>query len=80
MAKQIELRTHNGMLHAGQSLMIYRYPEGDVDTLKRSSPMNKIIGALYDMHQISDDWEDGTEFILSGKVVARVSGVHMEGV
>lgn len=42
-------------------LLIYRYPEGDIDTIMKDQDM--MHGALYDLYQVHDDLKDGDTFV-----------------
>lgn len=58
------------------SILIYRYDSGDVDTNLKGD-MKKIIGALYDELQTNDNLKDGDTFTYRGKVIARADGIHV---
>lgn len=72
---QVELIERDGMLCAGARILLV--VGDDVKTFRATSPVPEIIEALYDAHQVQDNWSDGTEFLLDGKVIARVEGIHV---
>lgn len=41
------------------TMLIYRYPEGDADP---PSTAERMLGALYDLYQVRDDLEEGDRF------------------
>jgi len=66
----------NGKHASDDTLLIYHYEAGDVDTLMKNADM--MFGALYDLFQTDDSLKDGdvfeTEF---GDFVC--SGIHVVG-
>ena len=58
-------------------LLIVRYPEGDCDIIRPTSPRSMLIRALYDLYQVDDRIRDGDEFVYEGCVVAVYRGVHV---
>ena len=64
----------NGSEIKEDTLLVYYYRGGDVDTLMKTSDM--MLGALYDLFQVHDDLKDGDVFETEyGDYVCR--GVHV---
>lgn len=56
------------------SILIYHYDGGDIDTLMKDA--NMMLGALYDLFQVSDNLHDGDTFDTTfGEFICQ--GVHV---
>lgn len=60
------------------TLLIKRYPAGDVDTICAEHPnMEHLHSALYDLYQGSKQIKEGDNFELDGKILFKTESFHV---
>ena len=75
------IENRHGSYYLAGKLLIVFYPGGDVDVVGPRTKPEYRLRALYDFHQCNNVMRDGDVIVgPSGKVLARVNGVHVEAV